>query len=226
MASRQENDEIRAVYGAGNYNLSREYSRFKVDSARWYGWSESRRREHVEKLRSFKPTATDSFLKPKNSGRKPSFQHRQRNLESVIVIDRIGEQNPEVGNDQDENARFFDPREEQEKQFEIHFRIDLPRSIKRCQGMCGKVIKPEEKDMLVRTYGKSSWTDKVTGTERSKFGPMYVHFNQKCLETCNSEKFYGPGNHFDYSRITIDTKTKEKLNNSESTLLKNLGVKF
>ena len=84
--------------------------------------------------------------------------------------------------------------------------------------MCGKVIKPEENGMLVRTYGKSTWTDKViAGTERSKFGPMYVHFNQKCSETCD---FYGPGNHFDYSRITIDTKTKEKLKNSESTLLK------
>ena len=37
LALRQENDEIRAIYGAGNYSLSTEYSNFKVDSARWHG---------------------------------------------------------------------------------------------------------------------------------------------------------------------------------------------
>ena len=90
--------------------------------------------------------------------------------------------------------------------------------------MCGKMIKPEDDGLLVWTYGKISWTDKSTGAERSKFGPMYIHFNQKCLE--NSENFYGPSKRFDYSRITIDDKTKEKLNKSEVALLKNLGIKF
>ena len=73
---------------------------------------------------------------------------------------------------------------------------------------------------------KSSWTDKATGKEKSKFGPMYVHFNQKCLERCDSENFYGPDNSFDFSRITINTKTKEKLNKTEACLLRNLGIKL
>ena len=36
LALRQENDEIRAIYGAGNYSLSTEYLNFKVDRARWH----------------------------------------------------------------------------------------------------------------------------------------------------------------------------------------------
>ena len=55
---------------------------------------------------------------------------------------------------------------------------------------------------------------------------MYIHFNQKCLENSDSENFYGPSKSFDYSRITIDDKTKGKLNKSEVALLKNLGIKF
>ena len=30
LALRQENDEVRAVYGAGNYVLSKDFSKFKV----------------------------------------------------------------------------------------------------------------------------------------------------------------------------------------------------
>ena len=149
LALRQENDEVRAVYGAGNYVLSTDFSKFKVDSARWHGWSESRRRDHVQKLRKYKPTASDDFAKPNNSGRKKGFQKRQKSEEPVIVLDRIEENNLGVEKEQDEISRFSDPREEQVKVFEIHFRDSLPRSIKRCQRMCGKMIKPEDDGLLV-----------------------------------------------------------------------------
>ena len=74
----------------------KNFSKFKVDSARWHGWSESRRR-------------------------KKGFQKRQRSEEPVIVLDRIEENNLEVEKEQDEISRFSDPREEQVKVFEIHF---------------------------------------------------------------------------------------------------------
>ena len=86
LALRQENDEVRALYGAGNYSIATEFSKFKVDSAKWHQWEESRRREHVEKFRSYNPTPTDSFKKPKNSGRKLSFQHRDRKKEDPSII--------------------------------------------------------------------------------------------------------------------------------------------
>ena len=84
--------------------------------------------------------------------------------------------------------------------------------------MCGKLIKPEDDGLLVRTYGKISWNDKSTGAERSKFGSMYIHSNQKCLENSDSETFY-----FLKVFMMIDDKTKEKLNKSEVALLKNFS---
>ena len=44
------------------------------------GWSESRKRDHVQKLRKYKPTASDDFAKPKNSERKKGFQKRKRSF--------------------------------------------------------------------------------------------------------------------------------------------------
>ena len=39
LIERQENDEVRAICGAGNYMLAVPYSKFKLDSARWHSWS-------------------------------------------------------------------------------------------------------------------------------------------------------------------------------------------
>jgi len=228
LALRQENDEIRALYGAGNYRLANAYSKFQVDSARWHEWGETRRRDHVKKFRSYDPTFTDNFSKPINVGRKPSFQQRQRKEQPNVISDRIDELTPPFPSAvPEESSRFQDPREaEQEKKFELHFRKDLPRLVKKCQGLCGKVIKPDDDDMLVRSYGTSTWTDRKTGSERSKYGPMYVHFNQKCLEMFDTANHYGPGNSFDFGRIEVDKTTKDKLNNAERALLDQLGVTF
>ena len=36
--------------------------------------------------------------------------------------------------------------------------------------------------MIIRSYGTSIWTSKVTGREDYKYGPMYLHFHEKCLK--------------------------------------------
>lgn len=247
MALRQENDEIRAIYGAGNYTLSTAYSKFNVDSSRWHSWGEDRRRDHVEKFRHYQPTPSDFFRKPKNVGRKPGAENRIRNENPTVIVDRIEEQressndntrlHPEEPSSTDSSIsqtndgegtalRFADPRLEPEKQFELYFRKDLPRLIKKCQGMCGKPIRPDDDDMIVKSYGTSTWTDRNTGLERSKFGPMYIHFNQKCLETFDSENSYGPGNRFDYNRVEVHNSTQTKLQEAERMFLIQLGVKF
>ena len=41
--------------------------------------------------------------------------------------------------------------------------------------------------MIIRSYGMSTWTKKVTGRENSKYGPMYLHFNEKCLKTVDNK---------------------------------------
>ena len=78
--------------------------------------------------------------------------------------------------------------------------------------------------MLVKSYGTSSWTERKTGQERSKFGPMYIHFISKCLEHFDGENYYGPRKRFDYKKIQVDKNTQEKLKEAEKAFLINLGV--
>ena len=78
--------------------------------------------------------------------------------------------------------------------------------------------------MVVRSYGRITWTDKSTGEEKAKFGPMYIHLHENCLKNF-SETFYAPGQSFNFSKIKIDPKTKEKLTEADKTLLSPLGIK-
>ena len=80
--------------------------------------------------------------------------------------------------------------------------------IEKCQGMCGKVVRPDDDGMLVKSYGTSTWTDRKTGQEKSKFGPICIYFNSQCLGTSDRENNYGPGKRFDYKRIQVDNKTQ------------------
>ena len=52
----------------------------------WHSWDENRRKDHVQKFRSFVPGKTDLFSKPRNSGRKPS--KRPKRSEPDLIIDR------------------------------------------------------------------------------------------------------------------------------------------
>lgn len=120
---------------------------------------------------------------------------------------------------------FYNLREEPPKTFELHLKRMLPKSITRCQGNCGKKI--EEKDvMLIKSYGTTRWTDKKSGKEMTKYGPMYIHFNEKCMKRFNDDKFYGPGEQFDYSLITLSKETVAQLNDEEAVFLKDLGINF
>ena len=78
--------------------------------------------------------------------------------------------------------------------------------------------------MVVRSYGRITWTDKSTGKGKAKFGPMYIHFHENCLKNF-SDTFYAPCQSFDFSKIKIDPKTKEKLMEADKTLLLPLGIK-
>ena len=83
---RKQNDEIRAIYGAGNYVHSPEYKKFQIPSHTWHSWSESRRKDHITKFYEYEPSIDDTFIKPSSSGRKPGFQKRQQNREAPDMI--------------------------------------------------------------------------------------------------------------------------------------------
>ena len=80
--------------------------------------------------------------------------------------------------------------------------------------------------MLVKSCGTSHWTDRKTGQEMSKFGPMYIHFNEKCLINFDTDRYYGPGAKFDYKRIEIGVKTQTSLTKVEKEFLGDPRVTF
>ena len=86
---------------------------------------------------------------------------------------------------------FADPREKVQKVFELYLQKNVHHSVWKCQGRCGKRI--------IIKDGQIKWTDKMTGKEMSCVGPMYMHFNQNCLEQFDTENFYGPVKRFDFS---------------------------
>ena len=78
--------------------------------------------------------------------------------------------------------------------------------------------------MVLRSYGRITWTDKSTGKEKANFGQMYIHFQENCLKNF-SETSYTPGQSFDFSKVKIDPKTYEKLMEADKTLLSSMGIK-
>ena len=79
----------------------------------------------------------------------------------------------------------------------------------KCQGKCGKTIDKSD-TLVVKSYGTMSWTDKNTEERKQRFGPMYVHFKEKCFKGY-SKLFYAPGDRFDFRKVKIDEKTKPML---------------
>ena len=89
LTDRQDSEEVRALYGTGNYAISPEYRRFIISSAVWHSWNPERRKDHVMKFRSYKPELSDHFQKPANAGRKPNHVVRPRNTGPPdIIVDR------------------------------------------------------------------------------------------------------------------------------------------
>ena len=118
---------------------------------------------------------------------------------------------------------FRDPRATAEKEFELHHRTNVLKSVSKCQGNCGRPRKVEEV-MVVRSYGRITWTEKSTGKEKAKFGTMYIQFHENCLKNF-SDTFCGPSQSFDFSKIKIDQKTKENLTEADKTLLSSMEMK-
>ena len=78
--------------------------------------------------------------------------------------------------------------------------------------------------MIIRSYGTSTWRNKVIGRENSKYGPMYLHFNESCLKNFDNENYYGPGQTFNYSIVTVNLKSKRDLNPAKIDLLRKLSI--
>ena len=69
LVERQEYNEIKAIYGSGPYSLSKQYSKFKIDSVKWHSMAGDYRRKHVKKFRIYKPTFDDEYVSPRRVAR-------------------------------------------------------------------------------------------------------------------------------------------------------------
>lgn len=89
LVHQQRIEEIRAIYGAGRYEIAQTHKNFTVDSAKWHSWSETRRINHVEAFRSFQPGFSDQYRKPEGAGRKPCYQKKVKSSTPEIIQDRL-----------------------------------------------------------------------------------------------------------------------------------------
>ena len=118
--------------------------------------SEERKAHYLRKFREYVPNISDTFCMPANAGRRPGYQHRDRNTtEPDIAVDRF--EKSTSGNSQHRTTSstisFSDPWKTAEKEFELYHRTNLPKLVSKCQENCGILIKVVEV-MVVRSYGR------------------------------------------------------------------------
>ena len=118
---------------------------------------------------------------------------------------------------------FEDLRQGRETTFELHLRSELPKKISRCGGNYHKTITQSDR-LLVRSYGISSWLDPKTGEERSRHGPLYIHFQDNCLKAYDNKNYYAPNELFNYQQIKFDEGTRKKLSDVDIVYLEHLGI--
>ena len=88
IVDRQQDDEVRAIYGSGPYKLSRGYRKFSVDNLKWHTMTSDQRKKHMLALRNYRPSLENQFQKPSKSGRKPCDRQRKRKPEPDVLIER------------------------------------------------------------------------------------------------------------------------------------------
>ena len=94
LVKREENDELLALYGAGNFVLSQQYKNWFAPM--WHSWSSERRQRYAKDFRLAQPTIETTFVKPANPGRKPGYTKRVRLMNTPdVVIDRVSSVAPD-----------------------------------------------------------------------------------------------------------------------------------
>ena len=77
----------------------------------------------------------------------------------------------------------------------------------------------------MRSYDISSWLDQKTGKQRSRHGPLYIHFQDNCLKAYDSKNYYAPPNKlFNYKKIKLDEETRKKLSDADIIYLQDLRI--
>ena len=89
LVTRQEDDEVRAIYGSGPYRLNKPFKKFEVDSIKWHRMDPLKRKKHVDQFQKYSSNIEKHFQKSESSERKPNERKRVRKTQAKIFIDRI-----------------------------------------------------------------------------------------------------------------------------------------
>ena len=123
IVDRQQDDEVRAIYGSGPYKLSRDYLKFSVDNLKWHTMTSDQRKKQVLALRNDPPSLEDQFTKPIKSGRKPCDRTRKRKPEPDVLIERLKEMEKQPA----KKVRIEDPNANQIIPYQLFLRSLVPR---------------------------------------------------------------------------------------------------
>lgn len=231
IIERQQNDEVRALYGSGPYHLSEQLKKFAVEPVKWHAMDAERRNRHIRKYRSYRPTLTDQFEKPKASGRKPNEGKRIRKPD----IDTVCEPDPKIqakpmqntmqNQNQDQiNVKVLDPNAPPPIVYELHLRSMVPRLVQRCQGYCQRNLVPADNQdyFIVKSYARSFYTSNKQ--QMSKIAPQYVHFSADCLKEYARRKLNIEYQNFPFDLVKIDAQTYSRLSDENIAFLLSYGV--
>ena len=69
LIEREQNDNVRALYGSRPYHLSQSYRRFQVDSVQWHTMNPKKKMKHVTSFRYYVPSLNEHFPKPSTGDR-------------------------------------------------------------------------------------------------------------------------------------------------------------
>ena len=245
LIKREDQQEVLALYGGDKYVLSSGYKQWF--NPKWHNLTDGEKATYLTNFRSSKPSMESTFSKPAHPGQKPGYKHRVRiTTPPVITIDRHAHVSaptlvrvpsttttstttsttpsttPSTTTSTVTSLSFDDPRVKIGKSFVLHFRADLPSTVRKCRGGCGHPI-TEETKMVIKSHGTSNYYDKKTKELKMTVGSLYIHFNGDCMKSYDDE-IYAPDEMFDYRKIILDPKTKSKLTSEDRVELVSLGV--
>ena len=150
LTERQQNDEVRALYGLRPYHLSPSYRRFQVDSVQWHSMNAKKKMKHVASFRQYVPSLDGHFPKPSKTGGKSNERKRVQKKEPEILIDRKNSDS-----DRAHVMRVENPNASRPVEYQFFLRSLLPRLVEHCQENCGIKLKPaDNRDyLLVKSHG-------------------------------------------------------------------------
>ena len=123
LVDRQEDDEVRVIYGSGPYRLSAQYAKFQMDCVKWHSLDAEKRRKHVLLFRQHIPTMEQEFKKPQKSWKKANEKPRKRKETPENFIERF---------QKDKRTRIDDPNVQPQVPYVLFFRSLVPRLVQRC----------------------------------------------------------------------------------------------